>query len=212
VRDFLGYGSANDFEGPPALTLSNTQSATRTPPTTDTDNNAADFARVAPTPENSGGGGGGCGYTGTLIRAIQGSTHLSPLNGTFVSNVRGVVTAVRSNGFYFQDPCPDGSTATSEALFVFTSSAPTVSVGQEVAVAGTVSEFRSGGAGSTNLTTTEITGPSITVVGSRALPAPVVVGSGGRVPPGRGYDVVHVNAEFATQLSDHDPQVARLTP
>ena len=29
---------------------------------------------------------------------------------------------------------------------------------------------------------------------------------------GAGYDVVHVNAEFATQLSDHDPQIARLTP
>ncbi len=24
-----------------------------------------------------------------------------------------------------------------------------------------------------------------------------------------GYDVVHVNAEFADQISDHDPQVAR---
>jgi predicted extracellular nuclease len=26
----------------------------------------------------------------------------------------------------------------------------------------------------------------------------------------RGYDVVHVNAEFADQASDHDPSVARL--
>ncbi len=26
-----------------------------------------------------------------------------------------------------------------------------------------------------------------------------------------GYDVVHVNAEFADQISDHDPQVARFT-
>ena len=25
------------------------------------------------------------------------------------------------------------------------------------------------------------------------------------------YDVVHVNAEFADQASDHDPQVVRLT-
>ena len=32
------------------------------------------------------------------------------------------------------------------------------------------------------------------------------------VNTGFGYDVVHVNAEFAVQLSDHDPQVARLTP
>jgi uncharacterized protein len=183
VRDFIGYGSANDYEGSPALMLSNTQSDARTTPTTDTDNNAADFARGAPTPQNSSGGGG-CGYTGTLIRAIQGSAHLSPLNGSSVSNVRGVVTAKRSNGFWFQDPCPDAANATSEAVFVFTSSAPTVNVGQEVAVAGTVSEFRPGGASSTNLTTTEITGPSVSVVGSGAVPAPVVIGSGGRVPPG----------------------------
>jgi len=25
------------------------------------------------------------------------------------------------------------------------------------------------------------------------------------------YDVVHVNAEFATQVSDHEPQVVRLS-
>jgi predicted extracellular nuclease len=30
------------------------------------------------------------------------------------------------------------------------------------------------------------------------------------VSAGYGYDVVHVNAEFATQLSDHDPQIVRL--
>ena len=28
----------------------------------------------------------------------------------------------------------------------------------------------------------------------------------------RGYDIVHVNAEFADQVSDHDPQVVRLAP
>ena len=28
--------------------------------------------------------------------------------------------------------------------------------------------------------------------------------------PGAEYDSVHVNAEFADQVSDHDPQVARL--
>ena len=27
---------------------------------------------------------------------------------------------------------------------------------------------------------------------------------------GREYDIVHVNSEFATQVSDHDPQVVRL--
>ena len=27
----------------------------------------------------------------------------------------------------------------------------------------------------------------------------------------RGYDIVHVNAEYSDQISDHDPQVVRLT-
>lgn len=35
------------------------------------------------------------------------------------------------------------------------------------------------------------------------LSAPLIRG-------GYGYDVVHVNAEFADQVSDHDPQVVRL--
>src|SRR6266545_2115300 len=45
---------------------------------------------------------------------------------------------------------------------------------------------RPGGAdGATNLTTTEITGPSVTALSSgNPLPAPTVVGTGGRVPPG----------------------------
>ncbi|WP_322752810.1 lamin tail domain-containing protein [Frankia sp. Cas3] len=185
VKDFIGYGAANDYETSPAATLSNTTSATRSNPATDTDNNANDFAKVSPTPQNSqsGGGGGSCtGYT-TRIRDIQGSAHISPLNGQAVSNVRGVVTAVKSTGFWFQDPCPDTSDATSEGVFVYTSSTPTVSVGQEIAVGGTVSEYRPSGATTANLTTTEITSPSVSVLGTRTVPAATVIGTGGRVPP-----------------------------
>lgn len=52
VVDFVGYGSANLFEGSgaaPALDAAN--SATRG--TADTNDNAADFTKVAPNPENS---------------------------------------------------------------------------------------------------------------------------------------------------------------
>ncbi|CRK56318.1 putative large secreted protein [Alloactinosynnema sp. L-07] len=183
VRDFIGYGtSANDFEGARAPGASNTTSVARANPTTDTDNNGVDFVAGAPTPL-VGGGGGGCGYTGTLIRQVQGAAHLSPLSGTSVSNVRGVVTATRSTGFYFQDPCPDSDPATSEALFVYTATAPTVSVGQEVQVGGTVTEYRSGGASSANLTITEITSPSVTVLGTQPVPVATVLGSGGRALP-----------------------------
>jgi uncharacterized protein len=83
-----------------------------------------------------------------------------------------------------QDPTPDAAEATSEAIFVFTSAAPAVDVGDDIRVRGRVTEFRPGGAASTNLTTTEITSPAITLLSSgNALPAATVLGTGGRVPP-----------------------------
>ncbi|WP_344973002.1 endonuclease/exonuclease/phosphatase family protein [Salinactinospora qingdaonensis] len=124
-----------------------------------------------------------CGYPSPRIRDIQGSHHLSPLDGSDVSDVRGVVTAVDSNGFWFQDPCPDSAPATSEGLFVYTSSTPNVAVGDEISVEGTVSEYRPGGSSTDNLTTTELTSASVTHLGTASVPAPTVIGSNGRVPP-----------------------------
>jgi predicted extracellular nuclease len=184
TRDLVGYGSANQSEGSPAPAGSNTTSVARINPAVDTDNNAADFAVGTPTPQNSSGGGGSCPATPTRIRDIQGAAHTSPLAGSSRST-RGIVTAVSTNGFWIQDPCPDTNAATSEGVFVYTASAPTVVAGDDVDVTGTVSEFRSGGASSTNLTTTELTSPSVTRRASgQPLPAATIVGSGGRVPPG----------------------------
>ncbi|MFN0074729.1 MAG: lamin tail domain-containing protein [Chloroflexota bacterium] len=55
IRDFVGYGSANNFEGSGAApVLSNTTAALRGGGgCTDTDSNAADFTSPAPTPRNS---------------------------------------------------------------------------------------------------------------------------------------------------------------
>jgi predicted extracellular nuclease len=119
------------------------------------------------------------------IHDIQGAAHISPLAGMTVSGVAGIVTAKLGNGFYMQDPTPDANDATSEAILVFTSAAPMVNVGDDVRVTGRVSEFRPGGAGgTTNLTTTELTSPTITVLSTgNPLPAPTVIGMGGRVPP-----------------------------
>ena len=119
----------------------------------------------------------------TPIHHIQGAAHLSTFDGHTVRTA-GVVTAVAGNGFYLQDPSPDGNASTSEAIFVFTSSAPSVAVGDAIEVTGAVDEFRPGGVASPNLTTTEIGSPSVAVTSSgNDLPAPTVVGVGGRVPP-----------------------------
>ncbi|WP_230196255.1 endonuclease/exonuclease/phosphatase family protein [Streptomyces coriariae] len=114
------------------------------------------------------------------IHDIQGTTRLSPYAGQAVTGVAGIVTGVRtygsSRGFWIQDPNPDADPATSEGVFVFTSSTPKVAVGDSVTVTGTVSEFVPGGASTGNQTVTEITKPTVTVVSSgNAVPAATVV-------------------------------------
>ncbi|MGX1884045.1 endonuclease/exonuclease/phosphatase family protein [Streptomyces sp. NPDC055287] len=115
----------------------------------------------------------------TRIHDIQGTTRISPLVGQQVSDVSGIVTGVRtygSKGFWFQDPQADADDATSEGIFVFTSSAPTVAVGDAVKVSGTVGEYIPGGTASGNQSLTQIAKPAVTVVSSgNALPAPVTV-------------------------------------
>jgi len=189
VVDFVGYGAANDAETSPAPGLTNTTSATRKVPTEDADNNAAEFEAVNPSPKTLTTTPPPGPPVDAKIHDIQGAAHLSPLAGKLVGNVTGVVTAKSTNGFWFQDTQPDTDPATSEGVFVFTSSAPTVAVGDAVTVEGMVAEFRPGGAGGTdNLTTTEITNPKITVTGTAPVPAPTIVGPGGRVPPSTVID------------------------
>ncbi|MFF5029375.1 endonuclease/exonuclease/phosphatase family protein [Streptomyces collinus] len=114
------------------------------------------------------------------IHDIQGTTRISPLAGQKVADVPGIVTATRtygsSKGFWMQDPTPDDDPATSEGVFVFTSSTPKVAVGDSVTVTGTVSEFVPGGASSGNQSVTEVTKPTVTTVSTgNAVPAPTVI-------------------------------------
>ncbi len=182
--DGVAYGSSTQVEGPPAPAGSNTTSVSRTSPCTDTDSNAADFTAGPPSPRNSAAGAQVCSVAPPApvepesIHQIQAASHLSRFAGKPVDGVLGVVTAKSSNGFWMQDTTPDDDVATSEGIFVFTRTAPTVNVGDAVSVDGLIEEFRPGGArGNDNLTTTEITGPKVTVRSSgNALPAPVVLG------------------------------------
>ncbi|GFH35280.1 endonuclease/exonuclease/phosphatase family protein [Streptomyces pacificus] len=120
------------------------------------------------------------------IHDIQGTTRTSPLVGQQVVDVGGIVIGVRtygsSRGFWMQDPRPDTDPATSEGLFVYTGSTPTVAAGDAVEVSGTVGEYVPGGLGSGNQSITQISKPAVTVVSSgNALPAPVTI-TGRSVP------------------------------
>ena len=114
----------------------------------------------------------------TSIPAIQGSGPKSPMEGSSVTTT-GVVTKVTNNGFFLQDPVGDGDPATSDGIFVFTSTAPTVVAGQSIRLSGTVTEFNVGAAGNANAaarTMTQLTSPNgITVLstGNAITPAEV---------------------------------------
>ena len=79
----------------------------------------------------------------TPIHDIQGPGGSSPLSGSVTT--RGIVTGVKSNGFFIQEPdaSVDADPATSEGIFVFTSSAPpaAATLGNLVQVTGTITEF-----------------------------------------------------------------------
>ncbi|MFH8898790.1 endonuclease/exonuclease/phosphatase family protein [Streptomyces coeruleorubidus] len=125
------------------------------------------------------------------IHDIQGNTRISPFAGKQVTDVTGIVTGIRtygsSRGFWIQDPDPDADPATSEGVFVFTSSTPKgVAVGDSVTVSGTVSEYVPGGTASGNQSLTEITKPTTTVVSS-----------GNRLPAATTVDARSVPAAYA---------------
>jgi hypothetical protein len=128
--------------------------------------------------------------TGTIVNddlarlavyEIQGLGHRSAFAGQTVVTT-GVVTALGSNGYYLQDVTGDGDTRTSDAIFVFTGSAPTgVAVGDRLEIAGRIDEF----AGSADvLPITQISPRTVTLLeANAALPTAVLIGPDGVRPP-----------------------------
>ena len=193
IVDLVGYGSANFAETSPAPTLTKTTALFRANGgCTDTNNNAGDFTLGTPAPRNSVTTPAPCAGGTTppspppapapspapaakAIYQIQGSGAISPYVGQAVTTT-GVVTKVNNNGFFMQDLTGDANPATSDGIFVFTSSVPTVVAGQMAQVVGTVQEFNVGA--STNNDTAAHT---VTEIGN--VTAVSVVGSGYSIAP-----------------------------
>jgi hypothetical protein len=123
----------------------------------------------------------------TPIHTLQGSGTVSPFAGQLV-RTSGIVTALRSNGFFVQTPdhAVDGDPNTSEGIFVFTSMAPLmpVALGNEVEVTGLMQEFIPG-ADPASPPITEITMPMVTLLSmGNPLPAAVTLTAADTSPMG----------------------------
>jgi len=193
--DLVGYGgSAACAEGGHAApALGNAVAAVRRGGgCTDTDDNAADFVVAPPAPRTAGSPPHACGEVPELpIHAIQGAGGLSPVAGRSVAT-SGVVTGVRSDGFFLQteDPLADADPATSEGIFVFTGGAPPAGalVGVRLRGVATVAEYVPADdpyspplTELTHWTTTAVEGDA------GALPAPVEV-TAADADPGGGLE------------------------
>jgi uncharacterized protein len=172
TADLVGYGAtANCFEGAGrAPAPSNTTALFRKRSgCLDSDSNGVDFNTATPAPRNTASPASSCTFVDVFIHDIQGAGLVSPLAGQNVATT-GIVTGVKSNGFFLQEPDAeaDNDPATSEAVFVFTSSLPAVVLGNEVSTRGTVSEFF-------NLTQIDSSLPGDYAVTSAAVPLPSAV-------------------------------------
>jgi uncharacterized repeat protein (TIGR01451 family) len=109
------------------------------------------------------------------IHDLQGSGAASPYVNQIIGT-SGIVTGLKINGFFIQTPdnAVDALPESSEGVFVFLNSAPTVAIGDEVRVTGRVVEFRRTADAKPD-TLTEIGGTvGVTVLSSgHALPAAI---------------------------------------
>ena len=181
TADLVGYGAASCFEGAaPAAALNNTTAAIRKRGGCfDSNNNNVDFSAGSPLPRNSASPGHSCTFTSLSIHQIQGDQSDSPYAGQDVETM-GIVTAKKNNGFFIQTAGDaDSNPATSQGLFVFTSAAPAVAVGDEVTARGTATEFF-------HLTQLESSLPGDVSVNSSAnpIPAPIELTTGLLDPQG----------------------------
>ena len=125
----------------------------------------------------------------TPIHDVQGNGPTSPLQGVAVT-VSGIVTGVRTNGFFIQLPEAeyDADPNTSEGVFVFTSTAPPAAavVGNRVQVSATVFEFAPLAQDPFSPPLTRLASPtSVTVLTTgNPLPAPIVVTAATNPPTG----------------------------
>ncbi|MCB1007464.1 MAG: esterase-like activity of phytase family protein [Acidobacteria bacterium] len=113
------------------------------------------------------------------IARVQGAGHRSPLEGRWVFDLEGVVTAVvdtrAQRGFWLESEHPDDDPATSEGLFVSWDGAPTLAVGERLRVHGRVVE-------------TAADPRQLTVTGLRAEAIVPLPGTG-ELPPPRRFGV-----------------------
>jgi len=153
--------------------------------------------QVCPHDLVAGGVGGGNAAEQLTIPQIQGETHSSPHERTSVI-FEGVVTHIFGNNFIVRDEAGDGNDKTSDSIMV-RRKADGLAVGDRVRIEGIVRESDEGG---DPRTTTDIADAVFTQRSSGVPLTPVIIGSGGRLPPTDLLYIAEDSADPATSGAD----------
>lgn len=124
--------------------------------------------------------------TAVTIAEINGNRFLSPFSGQSLTNISGLVTAISTSGIFIRSLTPDNDTATSESIYVYSSTVgDSLSVGDVISLDAKVSEYRST---STYLYLTELSSPTnVEVLSENNTVTPLVIGEDTSNPPTTQY-------------------------
>ncbi|CAI6098142.1 unnamed protein product, partial [Clonostachys chloroleuca] len=129
------------------------------------------------------------------ISEINGNKFISSYNGTQVTGVEGLVTAIEKSGIFLRSTEPDEDDRTSEGIYVFNKAIrDKVTVGDVITLDGKVDEYRSSALYSY---LTEITSPTNVVVkSSNHTVKPLVLGVDTLSPPTSDFSSLDVGGIF----------------
>lgn len=143
------------------------------------------------------------------IADINGNKFLSPYSGQSLTNITGIITAKSTTGIFIRSPTPDNDPATSESIFVFSSTVGgTLSVGDEVSLDAKVTEYRSSSA---YLFLTELSSPrNLQILSRNNSVTPLVIGQDTADPPTVQYSSldggdIYALPNGAANVSTEDP-------
>lgn len=116
------------------------------------------------------------------IAEINGNGFLSPYSGQSLTNISGLVTAKSSTGFFIRSLEPDSDPATSESVFVYSSTVGnSLNIGDVISLDAKVSEYRSSTA---YLFLTELSSPkNVLIISSNNTVTPLIIGEDTFNPP-----------------------------
>ncbi|HSN93444.1 MAG TPA: endonuclease/exonuclease/phosphatase family protein [Anaerolineaceae bacterium] len=122
-----------------------------------------------------------------------------------MNNILGVVTAVRGDGFFIQDPQPDGDPDTSDGVFVKPTGYCDPAVGNLILLPkAVVREFNPAGIGKNSLTITNLVAEKCNLQEKQyPVPQALVIGEGGRIPPSKIIE--NDTKGYITHNNSYDP-------